>query len=274
MQISKCKIKEFLQFTICILQFAICTSVYAENCQWKDVVGEAIAETITVEDAGKLALKRARVTAIEEISGTTVYGSALVKNSDLVEDFVMTLTEGYILKEEILRWEAEFKNFSNDKPPVPLYRVYARCCISKDKAERDPFFTLSLETNKPVFVSGDEATLKIRSSRGTYITIFHLSADEKLRILLPNQFQRKHYIEEGKEFTFPPPGLGLKVKTSSNRKKEVEYFIVVATKEWFDFEGQLKSNKDIPLSTFYSNLLSIPANKRAVAIGGYEVVEK
>lgn len=243
-----------------------------ENCQWKDVVGEAMAETITVEDAGKLALRRARISATEQVAGVGVYGGSLVKNSALVEDFVMTLTEGYILREEIQKWDAEFQQPSKDKPPVPLYRVYARCCVSLEKGEKDPFFTVSLETNKPVYISDEEATVRIRPGRGAYLAVFHLSHDEKLRILLPNQFQKRQYVEEGKELVFPSQGLGLKVKTSHGNKREVEYFVAVATKEWFDFEGQFKKDRDISLSSFYSALLSIPANMRTVAIGGYEVV--
>lgn len=250
-------------------------TVYAEeNCKWKEVRGEALADTVTVEEAGRLALRRARLSATEHVAGVHVYGSDIVKNSALVGDFVMTLTEGYIVKEEILRWEAEFQQISNDKPPIPLYKVYARCCILISKEKRDPFFTVSSETNKPVFISGEEAMLKIRASRGAYISIFHLSSDEKLQMLLPNEFQRKQYIEEGKDLLFPPEGIGLEVKTAAGKKSELEYFIVVATKEWFDFEGQLKKDKDISLSLFYKALLLIPANMRAVVIGGYEVVSK
>lgn len=260
---------------IILLQIAIRIPVYAqEDCEWRTVSGEALAEGMSVEDAQKLAVRRASVTAVEEIAGVRIYGGTTVKNSALVEDIIMSMSEGHILKKEIVNWETELQKISSETPPLPLYKVHAKLCIAKNKEQTDPFFTVSLETDKPVYISGDEARLKIRTGRGAYISIFHLSEDEKFSMLLPNKFQKKHYVEEGKETLFPSQGLGLCVKTCGKKKKDIEYFIVIATKEWFDFEGQLKKDKDISIASFYNALLSIPADKRAMAIGGYEVVEK
>ena len=263
-----------------ILLFVLPYLLHAqENCEWKEVMGEALADNITIEEAGRLALRKARLSAAEEAAGIHIYGGNLIYNSSLEKNktlvnFIMTLSDGYIIKEEIIRWEAEFLPSSKDIPPIPLYKVYARCCVSKSEGEKDPFFTVSLKTNKPVFLSGDLAELTIQASRDSYITIFHLSSDDTLRILLPDQFQKKPFLKKDQELIFPSQGLGLKVQTSPSNQCEVEYFIVVATKDWFDFKTQFKKDRDIPITSFYMVLTTLPEKARAIAIGGYEVLEK
>lgn len=260
---------------IIIILLIFPASVYGQgNCEWTEVTGEATGDTLTVEELGRLALNRARLSATEQVAGVYVYGSDLVEKSELVVSFITTMTEGYIIKENILRWESKFHTSSNDKPPIPFYKVYAKYCVSKESGKRDPFFTVSLEMNRGQFIQGEEISLKINAGKGAYITIFHLSQREGLSISLPNQFQERQYIEEGGEFIFPREGFKLKARISPGSKKDLEYFMVVATREQFDFKGQLGKTTDISLPSFYKTLLSIPANQRAIAMVGYEVTEK
>jgi len=288
-QMIKMQHQKTLIFLLVFLTALPFTGDAGENCKWKEVKGVALAYNITVEEAEKRALDMARLSAIEEVTGLHIDSIRILlernsssdqKKESALVDFIMTLSEGLIVQEEIIKWEAEFQPLDKDKPPIPRYRVYARCCVSErdPNSQRDPYFTVSVETNKPVFFSGDLAKLTITTTgRDAYITVFHLSSEDKVKVLLPNEYQKKTCIREGEKFIFPSHnGIydGIKVQAAPHHKSDVDYFIIVATKEWFDFKGQLKKDKDIPITSFNKVLVSIPAKERAMAITGYEIRER
>jgi hypothetical protein len=262
------------QIVVCLLLFLFSPLViYAqENCQWRDVTGEAAEGGMTVEELGKLAMRRAQLSAIEDVAGVVIYGGSTVMNSKLVGDLVMALSKGYITKKEKPRWEADFQPSYDDKPPIPHYKVHLRCCVSIDRQESDSFFKVFIETNKPVYISEEMVRLKINSSRRAFVTIFHQSDEGIISIPFPD-FQNRQCLEEGNDFIFPPEGSGLTAIVNPEKRKS-NFFIVVATKEPFNFASQLRGTRDIPLESFYRVLLTIPARERAVGVVGYEVVGK
>ncbi|MBI4746295.1 MAG: DUF4384 domain-containing protein [Deltaproteobacteria bacterium] len=263
-----------MRFIFLTIHFALILFVvfplHAAECQWVETAGEAVVENITAEEARQLALNRARSKAIEEISGLGVSGSALVKDFMLVADFIHSMSSGHVLKEEVLNWETATFRQKADDPPLMLYRVKLKSCVTSD-LPGDPYFRVKGELNRQVFMAGEEATIKARCTKDCYITILNLTAENKIWVLLPNEYEPSRLIKAGEEYTFPMSGLSLEMQTLPGHKRDAEAFILVGTKERFDLMSKGSSLKPEDL---YKALLSLPPDTRTEDVLVYEVRAK
>jgi len=246
----------------------------AEPCVWREGSGSAMADEVSPEEAQKAALARARYHAIKQGAGVSVSGATLVRDNILVTDLVSSMSEGFILGEEEPVWKSEFHVTAKGKPAVPSYTVKLKACVINDSRDRDSFFTLSLETNEPVYLPGKEITLTIRPSREAYVSIFHLDEKGSVTMLNPGVDQQGIKIGEGKNGMFPPEAFGLRATLSPGKQREAETFLAVATKERFDYVGLFGGRNRIPFARLLTELRKIPAAKRAIAMVPFEVREK
>jgi uncharacterized protein DUF4384 len=146
------------------------------------------------------------------------------------------------------------------------------CRVAADKGEADPFFTLTVKTGKPAYSDGDEIELEIRSGKDAHLTLFHLGSDNKATLLLPNIYQKAIPLTKGQCFTFPCNGLAMKARNTPGKKRDVEYFVAIATKERLDIEGVVKAEKGgTDSANLFNAIARIPASQRAVSITSYEV---
>ncbi|MBI3814497.1 MAG: hypothetical protein HY279_08540, partial [Nitrospinae bacterium] len=112
-------------------------------------------------------------------------------------------------------------------------------------------------------------------------------------------------IKANKEFKFPPEGFGLLMSVIKDKKRSSECFIIVATKEPYDFiglatthsppskggaqgvvaspsplagEGRVRGEKvraeSMTVPEFYKTIIKIPSNAKAEEMLVYEVVAK
>lgn len=254
-----------------------CKTAFAEesilNCQWIETEGEAAIENITPEEARQLALNRAKIKAIEGVSNVKVHAITLVENYSLIADFINTLSTGYVLDEKVVEWSSKIFQEKKDSPPVTIYTVRLKSCVAPDK-EGDPYFKIKGELNRPFFITGEDAKIKASCTKDCYLTIINLTADGKVRVLLPNEYGPSPLIKAGETYNFPAEGLGLEMYPLAGHKKDAEAFILIATKESFDALKLIKKGEEIQPKDFYNAILSIPANSRAEEIIAYEVREK
>ena len=171
-----------------------------------------------------------------------------MRDLTLAGEFIRTLTQGYIVDETGLRWEQDLLQEAPEKPPLTVYRVHLKCCVASQGEQRDPYFTLSVRLNKNIFAAGEEAELKIKSSRKCYVSVLNLSADEHFKVLLPNAHQPVLCLSRGAEFVFPPEGLALVMEPLPGHRRDTEAFLVVATKRPFDFRTVTGKSRDITIS--------------------------
>ncbi len=275
-----------VQFFVFILCGGI-TPAFASDCNWVESIGEAVVENITPDEARQTAINRARISAIESKTGVRVHGSTMIKDYQLLADMVQTLSQGYITDEKIIKWEQGLFQETQDKAPLTTYKVQLIACVA-GVGEKDPYFKVDAKLNKPVFIAGDEAIITIKTSRNAYLNIFNLTADDRVSLIAPSSTLPIMPIKANKEFHFPPEGFGLLMSVIKDKKRSSECFIIVATKEPYDFIGFAKTSSSPPseggdkgavkegltVPEFYKNILKIPSNAKAEEMLIYEVVAK
>jgi hypothetical protein len=276
--VPPCQGGSFVILILCALLHLLISPAIAaqpDECTWKATSGEAVAEGIAPEEAKKLASDRAKQKVAEEVAGVTILGSSLSKESVLVSDLVSTLLHGRVTTCRNEKWENNWVASTSGKGKTPHYQVDMECCVAADKGEVDPYFTLTITSSKPVYVDGEEVALEIRSGKDAHLTLFHLGPDNKATMLLPNRFQKVVPLIKGQGYAFPAKGLAMKARNNPGKKKEVEHFVAVATKEWLDIEGIVKIEKGkADADSLFTAIARIPAAERALSITAYEVHQR
>ena len=266
--------RSFWKGIILILTFGPVYVSAESHCNWVETTGQVLVENMTPEEARQIAIRQARAAAIEQVSGIEIQAHTLVRNFLLAGQFIRSLTEGYILDEKIVKWEQDIFQDKPDKPPLTLYRVHLKCCVTPQTEKRDPYFALKAELNKNVFVSGEEAALKISCSRECYVSILNFLADDSFKILLPNPYQKNTFLKSGEELIFPSQGLALVMEPEPGYRRSAEAFLVVATKDSFDLQAIIGKKDKITISQLSNAFLTLPSNERTERILVYEVRQK
>ena len=297
----------FFSVSLCVLCVLCGKLVFASDCNWVESTGEAVVENITPDEARQLAINRARISAIESKTGVRVHGSTMVKNYQLLADMVHTLSQGYIIEEKLIKWEQGSvpliplnKGGEGVVLPLTTYKVFISACVA-GVGDKDPYFKIDAKLNKPVFIEGDEAIITVKTSRDAYLHIFNLTADDRISPIAPSTTLPIIPVKANKEFKFPPEGFGLLMSVIKDKKRSSECFIIVATKEPYDFMGLAnspltKGDRGLSISSplagegrvrgedvrgetmtvpeFYRNIIKIPSNAKAEEMLVYEVVAK
>jgi hypothetical protein len=255
-----------------VLLIPFAASAQLKKYIWKPTSGEAIAEGISPEEAMNLARNRARLKVAEEVAGVTVLGSSMVKDSTMVNDLISTLSRDSVSSCRNEKWHDDMVPAATGYGRLLRYRLDMECRVAVDKGQVDPFFSLSVKTVKPVYIDGDEIELEIRSGKDSHLALFHLGSDNKATLLLPNIYQKAIPLTKGQCFTFPCNGLAMKARNTPGKKKDIEYFVAIATKERLDIEGMVKAEMGgTDSANIFNAIARIPASRRAVSITSYEV---
>jgi len=239
----------------------------------KEVVasGEAIVEQLTPEEARQAALRKALTNGIEKALGLEVVSQTQVRDFYVMGSFIKTLSRGHIMGEEVVRWEQLSYQEAPDKPPLTTYKVTLRMKIRPLQGDRDPYFKVSAELNKSLFLEGDTATIKIVPSKTCYLAIFSLTSKDEISLLFPHANQNKNLVKQNSEFVFPGSAFKLYMAPYADHRRDVEAFLLIATKKPVDFASRIGRTDDIPLTDLYHALLDIPVSEWAEEIIPYEV---
>lgn len=230
---------------------------YAEECRWVEARGEVAIEEMTPREAQAIALRRARISAIETALGAEVRGKVLIRNYDLLGSFAESLTKGYVKEEKIVQWDHQSYQTSAEAPPTPLLSVRLKACVEPARSPQDKGFMITATLNKPVFFEGETATLQITASRRAYLHLFNLSADDRITLYnQPPMITMPMLVEEAATFTFPPKGAVLHMTVPQGFKKATEAFIVIATLDRLSLAPLFQNKTELSLPEFYSGLLS------------------
>lgn len=228
-------------------------------CTWVESVGEVVAETFTPAEAKSLALKTARLAAIEQVVGTRLVGSTIVKDAAFVGEYINTLAHGYVSEEKVLRWEQSKYQESPQSPPTPIVKVTLKACVEALTNKISDAFRVSAELDKPIFLEGERASLTIGASEKAFVNIFNLTAEDRVVYFhQPPQFTMPMSIEAGQRTsTFPGKGASLEMTVPAGFNSVTEAFIVVGTKEKVDFPLIYKGKTDMSLAEFYKGISTV-----------------
>lgn len=288
--------KNLVFFLSLLLTILLSTPYISIAEDLKEVTVEGIAiigSDTTKSEARIMALNNARRNAIEEASGVYVKGSTLVSDYRIIFDLINASSKGLIVKEEILD---EDKRLIKDKTPegkVVLHETHTiklKALVKPLNPNRGIKITkLTLHKagrdeplNMPLFNNNEEAQIKVRVNKDSYIHIFSIAQDGVVTKLLPSQYFPPLFIKQGEEVIFPKEeqrnmGLRLRVTTPQGFKKALESIIIIATKDNYEFlkpvpaSSKQGDNKQPTIIDLWKELSEIDSSAWGEDMVGYEV---
>lgn len=244
----------------------------------KNVASEgscAIVE-MTAEQCQLLALQRARAAVIEQASGVSVSSSTLVTNGMLAADFIKTYSKGFIVNEKA-EW-MPLGQYQKDKStaPIPEYTVKITADVYVSEKKIKPI-GLKAKLNSIIFKDGEKAGIDIKTSRKAKIAIFNITADDKVAMLFPNDYEMDSTISGSEHRRFPDAKskVELVMHTLQGHKRDAEAFFIVAMdlESTSDFMGIFTPQTPMDFSSFFRKYADI-ADYCEDAIITYEVIKE
>lgn len=214
-------------------------TVFGEPAAGVPVVAEGFAfflPDLSLEEVRSRARREARRNAIEQAAGVFVRATSVVHNSQIADELVTAVARGVIEDEQWIEEKIEKTDAPDGDSSMPLYRAKVRAIVRPVKVERRAGFELTASLNKPIYQDGEEALIKIRSSRPTYLHVFSVAQDGSVTLLLPNRFMPNNLIEADREIVFPSHalrelGVRLRVALPKGAGSAVEHIKVIATRK-------------------------------------------
>lgn len=258
-------------------------TVWSEESQWVEVVGETISFNLSEEEARLEALRDARTKAVYKAveqriapqikefttkANTFITTGAYTEYFNLFPDFIRSLRYGRITEEQILEQEV----LSSGK-----YQVRLKAQVTLETVQRPTDFRLDVEFDRSHFNIGDNFSLTLKSNQDCYVTIINIQADGTMTVLFPSPIMVNNFLKAGEVYQFPPP-------------KSVEYLLsdpttemilVIATRDAINFSAT--SGEHFPQTSFPKDidgmllelsrwLATIPPERRTLADATFEVV--
>jgi len=278
-------INRFKIFLVNIFLFAFVSLFAQENGKWVTCTGDAAIQNISSEEAKILALRKARIDAIEQVCGINLQAETMVKDFQLAGDFIHSISYGHVVEEKDKNWETITMPSDNpNDPPVLIYKVSMQAKVISREEKADPSFKINLKLNRTTFQSGDEVIFKIKSTQDCYLTILNLAANDSVYILFPNKFAENNFLNKNTTTQIPNKeqrnqGFHIRVATLPGFKKNSEVVKVIATKQRIDFIDEIDlSNAFSPIGTpkmavtkLARWLSQIPISERTEATAVYTV---
>lgn len=210
------------------------------GCQWVDSKASVtFGENDTRHQAKARAVAMARSDAMQSFLGVTLrhefidfQQEGLKGQVSLTQNLLRTTQHGRVLKEKIL------SHGPKDLPDCPgcLYTAHIQTCIIPMKDNSDKGFRVEITLNRSRFVDGDEAVIKVTSTREAYIYLYNVDMSWNATLMFPNVYAEDNKVAAGKPFTYPPEDMkravGAKVVAALPENTEVsaELLRVIASK--------------------------------------------
>lgn len=209
---------------------------------------------MTAEQARHIALQRARAAAIEKAAGVKVVSETLVTNARLALDFIRAYSRGYIIKEDV-RW-LPLGQFQKDPStaPIPLYRVRIKADVFVPEP-RPEVFGLQAFLNAQTFRAGEALRVSVSVAKKAVVGVFNLTADDRVQMLLPNEFVEDVVLGPGQRMVFPQEDseINLVVSTLEGHSSDTEAIMVVVLDEkcGVRFRSLFPSTRAMRFSEFF-----------------------
>jgi len=264
----------------------ITTPLLCQQGEWVQCSGEALLQNITNEEAQVIALRRARLDAIEQVCGVNLQAETLVHNFVMAGDFIHSVSYGNVVEEKDHSWKYETIPAENPaSPPVIALRLTMNARVVTVTEKPDLYFTVTTALNRAVYQSGDEVIINIQSTKECYITVLCLAANDSVYILFPNRFRDDNFIQANTTVEIPSApdrnaGLHFRVVNLAGHKTDAEMIKVIATREKLSFGDDSKPGSGfgalgtprMAVTSLAQWLSAIPVSERAETAVVYTVV--
>ncbi len=249
-------------------------SVGAETVKDISAEGSCAIVGMSAEQCQLIALQRARAMAIEQAAGMSVASSTLVTNMALTADFIKTYSKGFIVNEKV-NWLPLGQYQKDSKtPPIPEYRVKIIADIKIPKPKIKPL-GLKAKTNSIVYKNGDRAVIEASSIREAKIAIFNITADDKVVMVFPNDYDKDNRLSAKGRLLFPDKSTKteLVMQTLDGHQRDAEAFLVAALDNDHakDFTDIFRPLEPMSFSVFFKKFSDIADYAEDVMLT-YEVI--
>lgn len=249
---------------------------YGETVKGVSAEGACAIVGMSAEQCQLTALQRARASAIEQAAGVSVSSSTLVTNFTVAADFIKTYSKGFILNERV-KW-LPLSQYQKDPstPPIPEYTVRIEADVYIPKPHIKPI-GLRVKTNSLIFKNNEKAVIEASTKREAEIAIFNITADDKVAMLFPNEYDRENAVSEGGRLIFPDKNsrTELIMQTLPGHQRDAEAFFIVAMDASHEkkFSEIFNTAEPMAFDNFFKRYSEI-ADYCEDAIIVYEVVNK
>jgi len=205
---------------------------------WFEVVGTAIIQNISPEEARELAIQNACKKAIEYYSGVEISGRTLSLQAEsnekiLLDNFLQLISQtsqGIILEKKVLN--EKIKTEGNILKKVVVLKVK----VGQQNGEKDPYFNLTAKLNKDYFKDSENLELSVIPTKDCYLTVFNICSNDSVYIIFPNQYKKDNFVKAGEEFKLPDEndkkiGLSFPIYLLPDKDEDTEIIKVIATKK-------------------------------------------
>ena len=239
---------------------------------WFEVMGTAIIQNITPEEAEQQAIYNACRSAVQYYSGVEIAErsmdlQAAGKKKVLLDHFCSLSTQttnGIIVEKDVLR--KEIKTDGSNIIAVVVLKVK----VGKQKGKNDPYFNVTANLNRDTFKEGEELELTARSSKDCYITVLNICSNDTVYVLFPNKYRSNNFIKADELFWLPNQndramGLSFPVRLLEGKDEDVEMIKILATKEKISFAVSQTLSQygtyEMALKQLLSQVIKIPRNE-------------
>ena len=247
-------------FSVLVSQRAI--AEHRPSAIVKGIAAEGACAVVgmSAEQARLIALQRARVAAIEQAVGVKVTSNTVVTNARLAVDFMRTYSKGYIVNEKVEWPDIGQYRRNPGSPPIPEYRVKLTADVYKPERKIKPL-GLTAKINEKLFRSGEKGQITIKAERKAKVAIFNITAEDKVVMIFPNQYEKDNVIKGNKTFLFPEKDspISLVFQTLPGHKRDAEAVLVIAmdVKHERRFIDIFKPSKPMRFTEFFGKYSEI-----------------
>jgi len=271
---------------IIIIQLPVLAfETYSQDAKWVVVEGRAWMENITREEARRLAIADGMRKAVEEVVGVDTLSETLVINFKVGADVIRALPYGKVLDKEIMEEGIKEIPKEGKANPVLLYRVKMKSKVLMEEGKVDPSFKITASLNRDFFQPGDDMEIRVSSTRDCYLNIFNILEDERVLILIPNDYRRENFVKANEMFTFPDEadkgkGIRLRIHGVEGRKSIRETIYLLALQRPLKLHaGKYRegifanyTGKTAFIKELINEIIEIPHTERAEKFIQYQVL--
>lgn len=259
-----------------------------DDGKWVSCSGEALVQNISNEEAQVIALRQARLHAIEKVCGVSLQAETLIKNFTIAGDFIHSISYGHVVNEKEIQWKTE--SIPSDEPgapPIIKLIVNMQAKVIPEKGTPDSYFKVELKLNRHIFQSGEEVILNVKTTKDCYLTVLNLAANDSVYVLFPNKWQKDNFINANTRIDIPneqyrETGLHFRVANLLGHKKDTELVKIIATKQKIYFLDEIDDSSGFGMMgtpkmaviKLTQCLSEIPLSERAEATVIYTVQSK
>jgi len=207
---------------------------------WYKVVGKAIIQNITPEEAEEIAINNACRDLIQFHSGVEVRQRTFDLQTESHQNIILNnflalneqITNGVVLEKKII----SSKIVTDEKNAIKVVTLNVR--IGTQKGKKDPYFNIKAALNKTVFKESEELELTVQATKNCYLNVINICSDNTVYIIFPNQYRNNNFLKAGDTFIIPNDddkamGLSFPTRLNAGKESENEIIKIIATKEKF-----------------------------------------